>query len=103
VDGAIQFICPQQVYETLGSRSGISDTITWNGNTYRVQSVGPWVDNQFWSAISPLSVEKAWSSVIVRTLRRRSSAVITRTTSLRTWKPQDRCTASAMATCRFTS
>jgi len=51
VTGAIQFICPQQVYETLGSRSGISDTITWNGNTYRVQSVGPWADNQFWSAI----------------------------------------------------
>lgn len=49
VKGSLQFITVGPIYET---RPGaISDKATWHGEKYRVQSVGPWVDNNFYSAI----------------------------------------------------
>ena len=51
VNGSIQVICADRIYETLAQDSLISDEILWHGNKYRVQSVGPWYDNDFFSAI----------------------------------------------------
>jgi hypothetical protein len=52
VGGSLQFISAQRIYPThAGQQAGISDKIQWQGETYKVQSVAPWVDNGFWSAI----------------------------------------------------
>lgn len=51
VTGALQVICPQQLYPTQESRSGTSDQIEWNGSKYRVQAPSPWKKNGFCSAI----------------------------------------------------
>jgi hypothetical protein len=51
--GMMGFISEQRMYKTYveGSTSGIGDTITWNGQTYRLVTVGPWKDFGFWKAI----------------------------------------------------
>jgi hypothetical protein len=51
VTGSLQLVCEFQIYETQEKRDGLSDKIGWNSNTYRVQSVAPWKDFGFWSAI----------------------------------------------------
>lgn len=51
VSGSLQLISAQPIYETQAARAGISDKIQWNGNSYRVQSVGPWRDFGFYAAI----------------------------------------------------
>jgi hypothetical protein len=52
VAGSLQFISAQRIYPThAGQQAGISDKIQWQGEMYKVQSVAPWVENGFWSAI----------------------------------------------------
>lgn len=51
VDGSLQFLTSQPIYETLEKLGAISDKLQWNGNLYRVQSVTPWKDFGFYSAI----------------------------------------------------
>lgn len=51
VTGAMQFITATQIFETTLSRSQTSDQINWCGDSYRVQKVGPWKMNGFYSAI----------------------------------------------------
>lgn len=56
VTGMIGFISEQRMYETHGSGvgqpSGLSDTITWNDQLYKVVKVVPWKDFGFWKAIA---------------------------------------------------
>jgi len=51
VSGSLQFLTTDPIYETLESLGAISDKVDWNGQTYRVQSVTPWKDFGFYSAI----------------------------------------------------
>ena len=51
VAGSLQAISESPIYETQEQRAGLSDKIGWNGCTYRVQSVAPWKDFGFYSAI----------------------------------------------------
>lgn len=56
VKGMIGFISEQRMYETwgagIGQPSGLSDTIVWNGQVYKVVVVVPWKDFGFWKAIA---------------------------------------------------
>ena len=49
--GSIQVLTTIPIYTTRAERNGISDTITWHDQEYRVQAVGPWGDYGFQSAI----------------------------------------------------
>lgn len=53
VRGSMLFISQTRIYESNAStnQEGVSDQIQWNGQTYRIVSVGPWSDNQFWYAV----------------------------------------------------
>lgn len=54
-DGAMSFISETQLFQTrtsgIGTASGLSDTATWRGKTYKVVSVDPWTDFGFWKHI----------------------------------------------------
>jgi hypothetical protein len=54
VTGMIAFISEKPMYRTRveGSTSGIGDTITWDGQEYRVVAVVPWKDFGFNKAIA---------------------------------------------------
>lgn len=53
--GAMSFISEQRMYTTNATASnkngGLSDTICWNGNIYKIVSVDPWKDFGFWKAV----------------------------------------------------
>lgn len=51
VEGSIQIICDQAIYQTLEDRSATSDTVMYQGNEWRVQNVAPWISSGYWSAI----------------------------------------------------
>lgn len=51
VEGALMLVSALPVYETLESRSGLSDQIIWNGNNYRVVRLGPWSDFGYYHVI----------------------------------------------------
>lgn len=55
ITGAMSFISEQRMYTTRKASecktSGLSDTITWNGQPYKIVSVEPWKDFGFWKAI----------------------------------------------------
>ena len=52
--GMMGFISEQPMYKTRtqGSVSGLGDTITWNGQEYRVVAIVPWKDFGFSKAIA---------------------------------------------------
>jgi hypothetical protein len=52
--GMMGFISEQPMYKTRaqGSASGLGDTITWNGQEYRIVAVVPWRDFGFSKAIA---------------------------------------------------
>lgn len=54
VTGMIGFISEKVMYKThvIGDESGLGDTITWNGQIYRVVAVVPWKDFGFHKAIA---------------------------------------------------
>jgi hypothetical protein len=56
VTGMIGFIGEQRMFQTfgggVGDPSGLSDTITWNNEVYKVVKVVPWRDFAFWKAIA---------------------------------------------------
>jgi len=49
VVGQVEFISQQPIYET--NPNGISDTMTWRGQLYRIISVKPWSDNGYYRAV----------------------------------------------------
>lgn len=51
VHGSIQIVTTTPMYTTLAVNSATSDQVLWFGNKYRVQSVGPWRRNGFYSVI----------------------------------------------------
>jgi hypothetical protein len=57
LSGSISLISETRIYTTHADMSdpqypgGISDKVFWNGRTYSVESVSPWVDFGFWQAI----------------------------------------------------
>jgi hypothetical protein len=52
--GMMGFISEQQMYKTYvgPNASGIGDTITWNGQNYRIVAANPWKDFGFWKGIA---------------------------------------------------
>lgn len=51
VEGSIQVICNQPIYETSAGRNAVSDQIQWGGDTWRVQNIAPWFQWGYVSAI----------------------------------------------------
>ena len=51
VAGSMMVFTQTPIYQTLVNQSGISDTLVWRGNTYRVQAAGPWEDYGYYQAI----------------------------------------------------
>lgn len=51
VEGSMQIISSQRLYQTLASRDATSDVVTWKGDQWRVQSSAPWVSWGFWISV----------------------------------------------------
>jgi hypothetical protein len=51
VVGAVQFITTTRMFPTTEAGQQTSDQVNWNGNLYRVQSVGPWSLDGFFNVI----------------------------------------------------
>lgn len=52
--GMMSFISTDQMYKTRvnsDGSSGLSDTIVWNGQTYKIVGTWPWKDFGFWKAV----------------------------------------------------
>jgi hypothetical protein len=51
VVGSLMYITTTQIFVTNAAGSQTSDQVQWNGDLYRVQSVGSWVQNGFYVAV----------------------------------------------------
>lgn len=50
VEGMLEVFCQKELYRT--NQTGTSDVIVWRGTEYRIASVMPWVDANYWVAIA---------------------------------------------------